>query len=139
MTEQRPPYNTLPRSEHEEQAAFVAEVLYRYANRDDFIRPLFFSTFNGAWLGGNAGARARQMQKAKEAGFLPGVADILYLQPRGEWMYLVIEMKSKGGKLSEEQKTFINAVKWEGEGLAVVCHSAEEAIETFDKYMGDGQ
>lgn len=32
-------------SEHDEQAKFVAEVLFRYANDPTFIRPLFFAAY----------------------------------------------------------------------------------------------
>ena len=122
-------------SEFSEQAAFVSEVLYRYSNRPDFIRPLFFSTFNGAWLGGNVGARARQMQKAKEAGFVSGVADILYLQARGKFHYLTIEMKDKkSGRLSPAQDEFLKAAMNNG-GCARLCRSADEAIFWFNQYM----
>lgn len=121
-------------TEHSEQAAFVAEVLYRYSNRDDFIRPLFFSVPNGAWLGGKNPHAL--MAKYKAEGFLPGVADILYLQPRGDWSFLAIEMKAvnrKGG-VSEEQNTFIRAALSAG-GLALVCYGTDSAIKAFTKYM----
>lgn len=122
-------------SEHDEQAAFVAEVLYRYANNPNFVRGLFFSTFNGAWLGGSKRARGFQMFKAKAAGFLPGVADILYLQPRGHFYYLAIEMKTKTGRLSPEQDQFLTLVKEEGGGCAWVCRGASEAVARFADYM----
>lgn len=121
-------------SEFSEQAAFVSYVLYKYSNDPTFIRGLFFSTFGGAWLGGNIGARARQMQKAKEAGFLPGIADVLYLQPRGVCAYLAIEMKIKGGRLSEEQDAFLSAAKAAG-GQAWVCYGQDMAVNVFEHYM----
>jgi hypothetical protein len=122
-------------TEHSEQAAFVEEVLYRYRNDPTFVRGLFFSTFNGAWLGGNPGARARQMQKAKEAGFLPGVSDLLYLQARGKFHYLAIEMKDKSsGKVSPAQEEFIQAVTNAG-GYADICFGADQAIADFESYM----
>jgi hypothetical protein len=121
-------------TEHSEQAAFVSEVLYRYSNDPTFIRGLFFSTFNGAWLAGNIGARARQMQKAKEAGFLPGIADILYLQPRGLCAYLAIEMKSASGKLSPAQDAFLICARQAG-GQAWVCRGASHAVGVFEDYM----
>jgi len=121
-------------SEHTEQAAFVAQVLYCYRNDPTFIRGLFFSTFNGAWLGGSAKARGYQMFKAKAAGFLPGVADILYLQARAKYHYLTIEMKDKKGRLSQDQVDFIFNVRRAG-GYAFVSYGVDDAILTFEAYM----
>lgn len=124
-------------SEHNEQAVFIEEVLYRYRNDSTFIRPLFFSVPNGAYLGGKS---ELQYQKLKKEGFVNGVSDVLYLDPRGEYSYLTLEMKTdrrrreRGGGLSEDQVAFMEAVKTAG-GLAVVCYGAEEAIEAFARYM----
>jgi hypothetical protein len=125
-------------SEHDEQAAFVNHVLWAYAIRADFARPLFFSVPNGAWLGGKQYA---MINKLKAEGLTPGIADILYLQPRGEYAYLAIEMKSKdrrnekNGGLSNEQSAFLQAAIKAG-ALAEVCYGADEAIAAFDFYMG---
>jgi hypothetical protein len=141
MTEPKPTYRTIHRSESEEQKAFVAEVLYKYANRPDFFRPLFFAVPNGAWLGGDN--RYALINKYKAEGFTPGVSDILYLQPRGSWVFLAIEMKAVyaknnyGGGVSDAQRAFLVAAGEAG-GLALVAYGADEAIEAFDKYMGAG-
>jgi hypothetical protein len=124
-------------SEHNEQATFVDYVLWTYQHHDDFIRGLFFSVPNGAWLGGRAPA---MMNKMKREGFLPGVADILYLQPRGGHTFLAIEMKTirrrkeKNGGVSDEQMAFLQTANQSG-ALAVSCYGANEAIELFDGYM----
>lgn len=124
-------------SEHTEQVAFVQYVLMQYRTRDDFIRPLFFAVPNGAWLGGKGFA---VMNKLKAEGLTPGVADLLYLQPRGGYACLAIEMKTekrineKEGGLSAEQHTFLQAVLSAG-GLSEVCYNAQEAIHAFDQYM----
>lgn len=101
-------------SEHQHQATFVEHVLWTYRNRPDFIRRLFFAVPNGAWLGGKRPAYV--MEKLKGEGLLPGVADLLYLQPRGEYAYLAIEMKTperakeKDAGLTEDQRDFLLAV-----------------------------
>lgn len=131
----KPPKTT----ERQEQIAFVSYVLQVYAHRPDFIRGLFFAVPNGAWLGGKRPAYV--MEKMKGEGVLPGVADLLYLQPRGEYAYLALEMKTplrfkeQGGGLTDEQQDFLNNVNL-AHGRARVCYGADEAIEVFNWYMG---
>jgi hypothetical protein len=121
-------------SEHAEQANFVSYVLWKYSSDPTFVRRLFFSTFNGAWLAGGQRTRFALINKAKQEGFLPGVADILYLQPRGDCPYLVIEMKAKGGHLSEDQALFLKDAEEAG-AMTQVCFGAQDAIDIFDAYM----
>lgn len=130
--------NNLPiPSEHAEQSAFFTLILLKYRTDPRFIRPLFFSVPNGAWLGGKS---AFTMEKMKEEGLTPGVADILYLQPRGAYAFLAIEMKradKRGrymGGLREEQVAFMDAAQNVG-GCYVVCYSAEEAEQVFEDYL----
>lgn len=129
-------------TEHQIQAQFVSDVEYRYRNNPEFVSCLFFATLNGSWFGGNNFA----MYKAKQAeGFKKGVADILYLQPRGAYAYLAIEMKRPErknkkvggvvtGGVEPEQKVFLDAVTDAG-GLSYVCYDADEAISVFCRYM----
>lgn len=124
-------------SEHNIQASFVDWVLWEYRNDSTFIRPLFFAVPNGAYLGGKSPVT---FAKLKKEGFLQGVADLLYLQPRGEWSYLALELKtperkrSKDRGLSEAQTEFLSAVGLSG-GLPLVCYGVDEAIEYFRDYM----
>ncbi len=132
----------LPRpSESQEQASFVCEVLLAYRNRADFLRPLFFSTLSGAWIAGSTSrSKAALIAKYKREGWVNGVADILYLQPRGGYAYLAIEMKSvtraneKHGGASDDQLTWLKAAKEAG-AMTAVCHGADAAIEVFRHYM----
>lgn len=123
--------------EHNIQAAFVDWVLWEYMRDPTFIRKVFFSPPNGAYLGGKSPAT---FQKLKKEGFEDGVSDILYLQPRGEWAYLTLEFKieerrnRKRGGLSEDQEEFLSAVDLAG-GLPLVCYGLDEAIEYFRDYM----
>jgi hypothetical protein len=125
-------------SEHEEQAAFFTLVLLKYQQDPSFARMLFFSVPNGAWLGGSRPQRV--MEKMKAEGFTPGVSDILYLQPRGPYAYLAIEMKRadkrkrKSGGLRDDQIEFMKAAKQVG-AMTIVCYCAEDALLIFDTYM----
>jgi len=129
--------NQIKTSEHSEQATFIDAVLYLYRNDSTFIRPLLFSVPNGAFLGGRS---ALQYAKLKKEGFVNGVSDLLYLQPRGPYHYLALEMKTEGrrrereGGLSPDQLEFIQSVSMAG-GFPVVCYGAEEAIASFANYM----
>lgn len=124
-------------TEHAEQAAFVQYVHAQYSARDDFAAPLFFAVPNGAPLGKRG---YTVMNKLKAEGLRPGVSDILYLQPRGDYAYLAIEMKresragERDGGLSQLQSAFLQSVIRAG-GLAEVCYSAEDAMAAFDDYM----
>lgn len=125
---------TLPRlSEHQEQANFFAEVQLRYQLRDDFIRTLLFSVPNGMLLGGRN--KFALINKYKAEGLHPGVADILYLQPRGEYAYLAIEMKARHKyEVTDVQTEFLRAVNGAG-GLGEVCFGCDDAIRIFELYM----
>lgn len=125
-------------SEHQEQANFIDEVAWRFGHREDFVRPLLFAVPNGAWFGGaNPGAL---MNKFKSEGFRVGVADLIYLQPRGGYNCLVIEMKAldqrnrKNGGVSTEQAEFLAAVNGNG-GTGEVCYGCDEAVSIFSWYM----
>lgn len=126
-------------SEHQEQANFFSEVTYRFRNRDDFADLLLFSVPNGMWAGGKNPYGL--IAKFKAEGFKPGVSDILYLQPRGDYAYLAIEMKAedqrnkKDGGLKLHQQEFLQAAKANG-GMTAVCYNCDEAIEVFTRYMG---
>ena len=140
MTQRRAAYKTARVSEHEEQALFVEAVKRIYANRDDFIPVLMFAPPNGAWLGG-ANPYAL-MNKLKAEGFQSGVADLIYLQPRGPYNCLAIEFKAidkreeKNGGLSEKQMEFLEQLNAAG-GCADVCYGAEHALEVFAAYMAE--
>lgn len=124
--------------EHQEQSNFVAEVFARYGNRIDFIRELFFAVPSGFVAGGKN--KFALLGKLQNEGWHSGVADLHYLQPRGKYPYMAIEMKRsdkrnvKNGGLSPEQMLYIEAAKSVG-AYVRVCYTAEEAMDEFDKYM----
>lgn len=123
-------------NEHDEQVAFVDDVLWNYKNHPDFVRLLFFATLNGAWLGGNSFA---VWHKHEAEGAVKGVSDILYLQPRGKYHYLCIEMKrparrkEKDGGVTQAETLWMLAAGVYG--YTAVCYNAEEAMNVFNLYM----
>ncbi len=124
-------------SEHDSQAQFISAVKYTYRNHADFIERLLFSVPNGAWLAG--GNRFALMAKYKAEGLTAGVSDLLYLQPRGDYAYLAIEMKATDkrnvkGAVSPDQAEFLACVNGAG-GLGDVCYGCDEALGIFEYYM----
>ena len=127
--------------EHEEQASFVTEVKYRFRNNPTFIEELFFSVPNGIFVGGGSrGGRSATIAKQKAEGFNLGVADILYLQPRGLHPYMAIEMKRQGrqnrkdGEMRPDQILFRDAALKVG-AYHIIAYGADEAILQFATYM----
>lgn len=126
-------------SEHQEQVNFVTEVHYQYRNDETFIPLLFFSTLNGAWLGG--GKSFALWNKHKKEGAKKGVADILYLQPRGYFTFMAVEMKrsdrrdEEDGGLTPEEKEWLTVAGNNG-ACVLVAYTAEQATQAFDRYMG---
>jgi len=131
--------------EHAEQASFVYQVKLQYQHDPNFVEDLFFSTLNGAFLGGGSDrGRMHVMAKLKAEGMNTGVADIIYLQPRGNYFYLCIEMKRQGmenrgigktGGPRSEQVAFGRAVDTAG-GYYLTAYGAEQAFHAFSEYMG---
>ena len=70
----------------------------------------------------------------KRKGVLSGVSDILVLRASEPYHGAAIELKSPNGKLSTNQKTFLETLENEGYFTAV-CYSSDEAIKTIQNYL----
>ena len=70
-------------------------------------------------------------------GSLHGISDIIGIMggPLYGYIgkYLAIEVKRKGGKLSDKQEQFLNRVRAEG-GIGLVCYSVEDLIVQLRGY-----
>lgn len=132
--------NTPQLTESQEQITFVDHVLFTYQHRSDFNRLMFFSTQAGMWIAGQGRRKIGLITKYKREGMVNGVADILYLQPRGPYAFLAIEMKAPKrfkeptGGLTEDQTEWLTAAETAG-AQALTCWGAEDAIGWFDHYM----
>jgi hypothetical protein len=71
----------------------------------------------------------------KLEGVVPGVPDLMFAVPIGEYHGLLIEMKRrKGGRTSPEQKELIPLLG--GQGYRVeVARGSDEALEIFKSYL----
>lgn len=70
----------------------------------------------------------------KKEGLRSGVPDIFVAEPRGSYHGLFIEMKSKNGKVSQDQKTFLEKAG-EKNYFCFVCFSFEEARGVVKSYL----
>lgn len=110
---------------------YEQEVLIRWARlmagRDKRLARLFHVP-NGGW---RHPATALAMQRA---GVVRGVPDLLLPVPSQGYVGLAIEMKSEKGKLSPEQKDwleYLGSVGWS----TAVCRSFEEAQHVIEHYL----
>lgn len=78
--------------------------------------------------------RAAEAARFKAAGVKPGVPDLCLPAPRGGYHGLYIELKARGGRLSESQIEWLDALSRQ-RYYAVCCVGAEEAINTIDAYL----
>ena len=83
----------------------------------------------------NGGHRLKSVAaKLKRQGVTPGVPDWLIIKPNGTFSGLAIELKVKGGKLSEHQKNRLEYFK--NNGWAVfVAWCLDEFIQIVNDYL----
>lgn len=87
---------------------------------------------NGSHLAGDPSARARQMNAMKADGLRPGFPDLL-LYPRRIAAVGHFEIKTEGGKLSDNQKDCIAWLQSRGHRVAVI-RSVEDAEDTLTEW-----
>lgn len=83
----------------------------------------------------NGGRRSKaEAARFKAMGVRAGVPDIFLPVARGRYHGLYIELKAMDGKLTKQQKEFLEYVR--GEGYAgVVAYGAEAAMDTIARYL----
>lgn len=74
------------------------------------------------------------LTRNRQMGVKPGVPDLLYPVPLKGYHGLFIEMKTKTGRLSAEQKKWITALEIFGY-KCVVAHGWEQAKEALQDYV----
>lgn len=119
-------YRKLEASEHDIQSAFFKWV--KLAEKTNPVLRLMFAVPNA----GKRGYKTAAMMIAE--GLRSGVPDMLLPVARGGFTGLAIEFKKPGGKLSENQKEFIDLLVKEG-WLVVVMTDTEAAIRTVKDYL----
>ena len=111
-------------SEHDEQVALIN--WFRYHSP----KYILFSIPNGGMR--NIGTAI----KLKREGALAGVSDLFLMKANAKYHGLFIEMKALKGKVSDEQKYFIEQAKEQGYA-AEVCYGFEQAQSVILKYLHD--
>ena len=87
----------------------------------------------------NGGLRNKIVaSKMKAEGVKSGVSDIFLSVARGGFHGLYIEMKMPKGKISDNQREFINKVKKQGY-KAEICYSSDDAISIIEEYVCNRQ
>ena len=71
----------------------------------------------------------------KRMGVLKGASDLFMAWPSGGYHGLFIEVKSKVGKPTPEQRAFIERMADVGY-YASICYGADEVIDTMKEYIG---
>lgn len=79
-------------------------------------------------------ATARSVARLKAEGLKPGVSDLHLPVPRKGYHGLWIEMKAEKGKLSDEQKHWLDSMVFLGHA-AYVCRSWAEARDLITLYL----
>lgn len=114
-------------TENQEQA-----MLFEWANLHEHKYPELKLMFHIANGGLRDGRTAVTLQRT---GVKPGVPDVCLPVPRNGFGSLYIELKRrKGGVVSVNQKTWLNALKTAG-NRAVICKGWEEARDEIIKYL----
>ena len=105
----------------------LVKLLRLYQNSHNFV---FFHVKN------DVGARRGNFfYDLKPMGVLSGVADFCFLKENGETVFL--EIKTKKGRLSDNQKKFFSDIASLGH-TAYVAYGWEDILETVDKIIGIG-
>ena len=115
-----------PKLEHELQVAFVTRTL-ALAERHPSVL-LLHAIPNGDFRGFRTGT------KLKAEGVIPGVPDIFMPVARGGFHGFYLELKRKGGKVSDEQWEFMEAAHAEGYFVRVTNH-LQTALEILENYL----
>lgn len=77
---------------------------------------------------------AKAGARLKAQGVKAGVPDLCIPIPNDKYHALYIEMKAKGGKITNQQKQWIELLRSNG-NLAVVCYGAKNAIALIELYL----
>ena len=108
--------------EHQLQSSCVRWFRYQYPNE------VLFAVPNGGARSATTGAML------KKEGVMAGVSDLILLHPANGYHGLMIEMKTKEGKLTTSQRIFEKKATKKGY-LYSVCRSFDEFRQLVEWYL----
>lgn len=111
-------------NEHQEQVAVINWFRLQHRQYASYL----FAIPNGGVR--NIGTAV----KLKKEGVLAGVPDLFLMIPMNGYHGLWIEMKIKGGRISDSQKEFMSAATLMGYPV-VVCYGFDEAKNAINNYL----
>lgn len=116
----------MKQEEHEEQVRVFTWARWAEATRPELA--LLFAVPNG-------GRRDKVTAgRLKAEGVKAGVLDIWLPVARGRYHGLVIELKTRTGRLTPEQKVWLEALTAQG-WKALMCRGAAETVEVIEWYL----
>jgi hypothetical protein len=104
------------------QGALITWVKLQYP------KEIIFHIPNGGFRTISEGARFKRM------GVAPGIPDLMLARPNGGYGGLFIEMKAQDGRLSDNQRKMIAALKNVGYRVEVVS-SLEHGMKLINEYL----
>ena len=113
-------------TEHDEQAAVITWAAFNEGRYPEL--QLLYAIPNA---GKRSIGAARYMQAE---GMKSGIPDLCLCCARHGYHGLYIEMKVRGGKLTDNQKRYITLLQ-EQDYLAIVAWGADEAIKIIEEYL----
>ena len=116
------------RPEEQEQTTF-----FDYCRAKSHCHPAYSMAFA---IPNERKASIQRRMAMKRAGLTKGIPDICIPVPNDKYASLYIEMKVKPNKPSPEQIAIMKSLSAVG-NYAVLCWSANEAIEIIDKYIAN--
>lgn len=121
---------SLRQSEHAEQVA-----LFQWIDCQAKARPDRYRGLELAYAIPNGGLRNKAIAgKLKAEGVRAGVSDIHVPVPRGDYHGLFIELKTARGRLSDEQRAWLLAMREHGHAAAC-CRGWDEARRVIERYF----
>jgi hypothetical protein len=78
----------------------------------------------------------RQAIKMKRTGYVKGVPDLQIFEPRGGYHGLLLEIKTKKGVASLEQKVWRDLLTARGY-KAEICKGTDQCIKVIDEYFNE--
>ena len=118
--------NKLEPSEYQIQSTFIEYVRLMHPEQSQYLIHI-----------PNEGKRSlAEGRRQKALGLTRGVFDLFFASPRGGFCGLWIEVKSKGGRISKEQKAFQILMAGHLHFYeAYFAYSVEDCIEIFEDYL----